>query len=165
MPRQGLLDKFAATNPPHWLMKWAHNYLTGRNQYTRVTNKTSGVIPNNCSVLQGAVHSPFFFTLHTSDLYFESLASFLKYADDVVIGHPCKDSQGIFIKSNALKYVSDWSGDNGLKLHPSKCVQCMFTLKGNAVTDLEFKANINGNTLSEVKSVPYLGVTFPNNAK
>ncbi len=22
LPRQGLLDKSAATNPPHWLMKW-----------------------------------------------------------------------------------------------------------------------------------------------
>ncbi len=41
----------------------------------------------------------------------------------------------------------------------------MFTLKGNAVTDLEFKANINGNTLSEVEAVPNLGVTFSNNLK
>ncbi len=29
----------------------------------------------------------------------------------------------------------------------------MFTLKGNAVTDPDLKANINGNTLSEVESV------------
>ncbi len=41
----------------------------------------------------------------------------------------------------------------------------MFTLKGNAVTDPDLKANINGNTLSEVESVTYLGVTFSNNAK
>ncbi len=41
----------------------------------------------------------------------------------------------------------------------------MLTLKGNAATDLEFKANINGNTLTEVEAVPYLGVTFSNNAK
>ncbi len=38
-------------------------------------------------------------------------------------------------------------------------------LKGNAVTDRDFKADINGNTLSEVETVPYLGVTFSNNAK
>ncbi len=41
----------------------------------------------------------------------------------------------------------------------------MFTLKGNAVTDLDLKANINGNTFSEVESVTYLGVSFSNNAK
>ncbi len=41
----------------------------------------------------------------------------------------------------------------------------MFTLKGNAVTDLDLKANITGNTLSEVQSVTYIGVTFSNNAK
>ncbi len=67
--------------------------------------------------------------------------------------------------NNALKYVSDWSGDNGLKLNPNKCVQCIFTLKGSAVTDPDLKAKINGNTLSEVESVTYLGVTFSNNAK
>ncbi len=136
------------------------SYYTGRSQYTRVNNKTSSAIPNNCSVLQGAVLSPFFFTLHTSDLYSESLTSFLKYADDVVIGHPCKDSQGIFTINTALKYVSEWSGDNGLNLNPSKCVQRMFTFKGNAVTDPDLKANINGYTFSEVEPVTYLGVTF-----
>ncbi len=41
----------------------------------------------------------------------------------------------------------------------------MFTLNASAVTNLDFKANINGNTLSEVESVTYLGVTFSNNAK
>ncbi len=61
--------------------------------------------------------------------------------------------------------MSDWPGDNGLKLNPSKCVQCMFTLKGNAVADLDLKANINGNTFSEVESVTYLGGSFSNNAK
>ncbi len=55
LPRQGLLDKFAATNPSHWLMKWVHNYLTGRRKYIRVENKTFSVIPNNCGVLQDAV--------------------------------------------------------------------------------------------------------------
>ncbi len=29
LPRQGLLDKFAATNPPYWLVKCVHNYFTG----------------------------------------------------------------------------------------------------------------------------------------
>ncbi len=93
------------------------------------------------------------------------MASFLKYTDDVVIGHPCKDSQGIFTINNALKCVSDWSGDKGLNLNPNKCVQCMFALRGNVVTDPDLKANINGNTLSEVESVTYHGDTFSYNAK
>ncbi len=41
----------------------------------------------------------------------------------------------------------------------------MFFLKGNTVTDPDLKACINGNTLSTVESVTYLGVTFSNNAK
>ncbi len=38
----------------------------------------------------------------------------------------------------------------------------MFTLKGNAVTDPDLKANINGSTLPEDESVTYLGVTYSN---
>ncbi len=57
LPRQGLLDKFAATNSPNWLTKWVHNYFTGRSQYIRAHNKVSSTIPNNCGVLQGAVLS------------------------------------------------------------------------------------------------------------
>ncbi len=83
LPCQGLLDKFAAPNPPYWLVKWVHNYFTGRSQFIRVNNKVSCTIPINCGVLQGADLSPFFFTSHTSDLFSESLNSFLKYADDV----------------------------------------------------------------------------------
>ncbi len=67
--------------------------------------------------------------------------------------------------NNGLKYVSDWPEGNGLNLNPNKCAQCMFSLKGNAVIDLDLKANINGNALSTVESVTYLGVTFSNNAK
>ncbi len=55
--------------------------------------------------------------------------------DDVVIGHTSRDAQGLSIINNALKYVSEWSGQNGLDLNSNKCVQCTFSLKGNAVTD------------------------------
>ncbi len=63
--------------------------------------------------------------------------------------------------------MSDWSGDNGLNLNTTKCVQCVFTIiinKCDAVTDFDLKANITGDTLSEVESVTHLGVTFSNNA-
>ncbi len=83
LPRQGLLNKLAATNPPYWLVTRVHSYCTGRSQYIRAHNKVSSTIPNNCGVLQGAGLSQFLFTLHTSDLFSQSLVSFLKYADDV----------------------------------------------------------------------------------
>ncbi len=41
----------------------------------------------------------------------------------------------------------------------------MLSLKDNADTDLDSKANINGNALSTVESVTCPGVTFSNNAK
>ncbi len=71
----------------------------------------------------------------------------------------------ISIINNALTYVSEWSGEYGLNLNPNKCVQFMFSLKGNAVPDTGLKADIDNNALSTVESVTYLGVSFSNNAK
>ncbi len=139
--------------------QWVHNYFTWRSQCLRVHNVCS-VIPDNCGVLQGAVHSPFI--LHTSYLLSELLASFIKYTNHVVIGHHCRDSQDISTINDALKYVYNWSGENGLNFNPSKCIQCMSFLKGNAVTNPNLKATINGNALSTVESVTYFGVTFSN---
>ncbi len=136
LPRQGLLEKFSATNPPYNLVKWVHNYFTGRSQCIRAHDQVSITIPNYCGVLQGAVLSPFFFTLHNSDLFFDSLVSFPRYADDVVNGHPCRDAQGLCIINNALKYVSEWSGQNGLNLNLNKSVQCAFSLKRMLVPTL-----------------------------
>ncbi len=116
-------------------------------QYIRANDKTSSVITNN----RGVDFLPFF-TLHTSDHYPESFDSFLEYAGDVVIGHLCKDSQGIFTIKNVFQYVSVWFRDNDLNLKLNYCVQCMFTLKGNDVTNPDLKANISGYTLSEVES-------------
>ncbi len=110
---------YSVSGPPHWLPKLVYG---GSLYWSQPNNKVSSVIPNNCGVLQGAVLSLFLLTLHTSYLYSESLASFFKYADDV-IRHPCKDSKGIFTINNALKCVSDWSGDNGLNHYPNKRVQ------------------------------------------
>ncbi len=63
-----------------------------------------------------------------------------------------------------LKYVSEWYEQNGLNLNPSKCVQCTFSLIGNAIIDHDLNATINDNALSTVDTVPYLVVTFARNA-
>ncbi len=73
LPLQGLLDTFADTNPPYWQVKWAHIYFTGRSQYIRAHRKVSSTIPNNYGILQGTVLSPFFFILHSADLFSEAL--------------------------------------------------------------------------------------------
>ncbi len=108
---------------------------------------------------------PVLFALHTFYLFSETLASFHKYADDVVIGHPWRDAQGLSIINNALNCVSEWSGKNGLNLSPNKCVRCTLSLKRNSVTDHYLKVAIIGNVLFMVDSVTYLGITFARNAK
>ncbi len=128
--------------------------------WSKANNKVSSAIPNSCGVFQGAVLSLFFSTLHTSGLFSEPLASFLKYADDVVIDHRCRDPQSISIIN---KYVPEWSVENGLNLNPTKCVQCMCFLRDNAVIDSDLKATKTAKHY--LRFVPYLGVTFSSYAK
>ncbi len=71
----------------------------------------------------------------------------------------------ISIINKALKYVSEWSGHNGLNLNPNKHIQCAFSLIGNAIFDPDFNATINENALSTVDTITYLGVTFSRNVK
>ncbi len=97
--------------------------ITGRCQSIRAHNKVSSTIANKCGVLQGAVLPPFFFTLHTSDLFSESLVSFFKYADDVAIGHHCRDAQGLCNINNALKYVSEWHDGQRQMNEAGKCIR------------------------------------------
>ncbi len=54
--------------------------------------------------------------------------------------------------------MSNWSVGNDLNLNLNKCVQWQCCYRPR------FKTNINGNTLPEVESVTYLGVTLTNNA-
>ncbi len=63
---------------------------------------------------------------------------------------PVGGAQGLSNINNALKYISEWCGQNGLTLSPNKCVHCTFPLKGNAVTDPDLKATINDNAFSTV---------------
>ncbi len=108
------------------------------------------MIPSNCGFLQ-VMFFPCSFSPFMHPIF--SLNHWLPFADDVVIGHPYGDFQGIFIMSNALKYIAEWP-------QPQKMLQCMYILMGNAVTNPDLKATINRNSLSTVESVTYLGDTF-----
>ncbi len=130
--------------------------------WSKANKKVSIVTPNSCGVLQGTVLSLFLSTLHISNVFSVQLASFLKYADDVVIDHRFRDPQNISITT---KYVPEWSVENGLNLNPTKYVQCMLFLRGNAVTNPDLKATIYSNALSTLEAVTHLGVTFSSNAK
>ncbi len=130
LPRQELLNGFTATNLPYWLVEWVHSCFTRLSQFIRAHNKAPATIPNNCGVLHGAVLSPFSYTLHTSDLFSESLVSFIEYADDVVNSHSFMDAHVHFIIINAFKMAcEEWPKPQPQQMRPThvltqgKCCQ------------------------------------------
>ena len=71
-------------DPP--LVSWIVDYLTGRPQYMRLQHCVSDTVVSNTRAPQGTVHSPFFFTLYTTDFSYKTGSCHLqKFSDDSAI--------------------------------------------------------------------------------
>ncbi|VDL93982.1 unnamed protein product [Schistocephalus solidus] len=126
IPRH-LLNKTSASGSPGWVVSWFEGYFTSRNQFVQSGKWQSTVLSNNRGVLQGAILSPHLFSLHPDDLRSPNECLYIKYADDMVVGHPLKNQTHLQCLKDGLDHVSAWSSDNGLQLNHEKSVQCVFT--------------------------------------
>ncbi|MBM6549349.1 reverse transcriptase family protein [Streptococcus dysgalactiae subsp. equisimilis] len=105
------------------------DYFTDRTQFTSSNGHSSASLPIDSGVFQGAILSPFFFSLYISNLPIPTNFIACKYADDVVYGctYPSPDKFH-FLQEN-LNSLSDWSVAHSLKLNAQKCADLPFSLK------------------------------------
>ncbi|VDL98034.1 unnamed protein product [Schistocephalus solidus] len=157
IPRHLLLNKTSASGSPGWVVSWLEDYFTSRTQFVQSGKRKSTVLPNNCGVLQGAILSPHLFSIHTDDLRSPNDCLYIKYADDMVVGHPLKNQTHLQCLKDGLDHVAAWSSDNGLQLNHEKSVQCVFHLRPSPSS--QFSAVLP----NEVSSFLYLGVTLTSN--
>ncbi|VDL88297.1 unnamed protein product [Schistocephalus solidus] len=107
--RHLLLHKTSASCSPSWVVSWLEDYFTSRTQFVQSGKRKSTVLPNNCGVLQGAILSPHLFSFHTDDLRTPNDCLYIKYTDDMVIGHPLKNHTHLLCLIDGLVHVSAWS--------------------------------------------------------
>ncbi|BHF59106.1 hypothetical protein SprV_0100206100 [Sparganum proliferum] len=129
VPRPLLLTKTSACGSPGWVVSWLSDYFTSRTQFVQSSKWKSSTLPNDCGVLQGSVLSPHLFSLHTDDLRSPNDCLLVKYADDVVVGHPLKSQTHLRSLKDGLNHVLAWSEENGLLINNQKSVQCIFRLR------------------------------------
>ncbi len=112
-------------------MVGALDRLSSMRQRVCLNGTCSSYLYNNVGVPQGAVLSPFLFSLHTDSLTSHH-SRLLKYADDFVLCNSynkCTDQEGL---DEDLHRLVTWSADHGLLINKTKCAECLFYPKNTS---------------------------------
>lgn len=131
------------------------NYLTNRNQRTKVENVYRSLKPITDGVPQGSVLGPLLFNIYLADLFIIIPdMEFASYADD---NTPYSSGNSIEEVISSLEAKSnnlfEWFGNNYMKANPSKC-HLLLSICNNT------EARISESTVSNSESEKFLGVTI-----
>ena len=160
-----LLDKLYAYGIRGNIYKWFVSYLSDRTQYVIFEGRKSDVLDIKCGVPQGSILGPLLFIIyineicHISDLLFK-----IVYADDTCVLINGQDiGKLVEILNTELEKINSWLKANKLSLNAQKTYYIVFhraKLKQNYNAIM-----INNESLSEVKSVKYLGLIIDHRLK
>jgi hypothetical protein len=157
--RSKVLLKLRDLGAPAWSLRWLCDYFRNRFQYSSLNGKKSVPALNCWGVLQGAVLSPFLFSLYTDSIRLPPNSNLIKYADDFALGYQLKRQQQNAELQTSLQTVAEWSEQNDLLLNTDKCNVCTFTLN-HKDTYPDVRLQLGNIDLRPTELVKYLGVTF-----
>ena len=147
------------------------NYLTNRQQFVQVDDKTSTYGSCNFGVPQGSVLGPILFNLYVSDLQDNDTGPVCQYADDTTqYNHFKLNKLNSSVKhlEDRLSLLNDWSVENNLLFNKSKTKSMLFaSSRMYQLHDLNkpdlFKITINNGSIERVSNWKVLGVMFDEN--
>ena len=135
------------------------SYLTNKKKYTVNNEQASDMLPITVGIPQGSVLGPFLFLVYINDLPNSCGLDVLMYADAAVLLSNDKTCDGLKSKSEAeMHHTESWVTANKLTINYLKT---NFALFSNKKDKLCIQTR-NGNTITQQKSVKYLGVLLDN---
>ena len=139
------------------------DYLTNRNQRTKIGSSFSSWCDINTGLPQGSILGPLLFNIFINDLFFfVTKSEVCNFADDNTLYSCNKNLKHVF--SN-LKYdfrnVLDWFKINSMKTNPGK-FQFMVLAVNHIVP---FRLYVNGKTIPCSNEVQLLGIAIDNELK
>lgn len=140
------------------------SYLENRRQYVQINASCSSVEAVQYGVPQGSVLGPLLFKLYINDISNLELSGKLyMYADDICILYPYKEN--LILKLYAERdaaLITEYARLNKLILNASKTKFVRFRPQQSHNNEI-CTISVNGESVSEVGSTKYLGVTLQSN--
>ena len=153
-------------------LNWLINYLTGRQQFVKLDDEISNILPISTGVHQGSILGPLLFILYINDLHMASSDKFkaILYADDTTLvstvsafkqnaGAPdCKLlSENINFE---LTRINEWLALNKLNLNISKTKYIIFHFPQRNMTLFNLELKLCGQHIECIRQFVFLGITI-----
>ena len=138
------------------LLTWIKSYLTGREQFVKVSSCLSSPIGVSSGVPQGSHLGPLLFNIFIDDIA-DILANtnFLLYADDLKLFRLIQGVEDARSMQEDLVRLERWCVTNRMQLHTDKCVVLSASRSRSPVN---YTYYLQGVVLREVHEVIDLGV-------
>ena len=168
-----LISKLYKLNYSKSFLHWLVSYLTNRQQYVKVNDKSSTKITTMFGVPQGSILGPVLFNLYVADMQrnIDIQESCLQYADDSTFYQHCKVNDIAAGKSNleeSLSNICNWSTRTNLIFIESKTKMMMFAPQQmaryhNLDRENGVEITVNSKPVERVSSWKVLGMLFQQN--
>ena len=159
-----LLQKLSMYGISNEAVEWFKDYLSNREQSTKVNNCISTFKKTTCGVPQGSILGPLLFIIYVNDLgKYMTECSVNLYADDTAV-YTASESYIDLILSLRIELgnLTQWLNANKLTLNVKK-TKCLMIGSRTRLKNLqELDLSINGQKIEFVTEFKYLGLVLDN---
>ena len=146
------------------MLRFIRSYLQGRKQQVVVGGVTSEKLPVKSGVPQGSILGPLLFIIFINDMLecISEGTNISLYADDTKIWRVINFSEDHFILQDDINKLYNWSKNNLIKFHPSKCKALSVTYERNILHNLPttiFNYKLGSNYIDYTSSQVDVGIT------
>ena len=145
------------------MLQFIRSYLQGRQQQVVIGGVASSKLPVISGVPQGSILGPLLFVLFINDMFscVSPGTNISLYADDSKIWREIILSSDHFTQQSDINKLHQWSVDNKMKFHPSKCKALAVTYQNNILHNLPFtifQYKLHNTFIEYVRSQVDLGI-------